>query len=116
METIYQSRIRKRGYIHFLIGLFVRIPSFLKFSYSRLVARAKGAIVDRSVTIPVAVAKKFNHGVIVDSNVSIGYHVDFTSMLYPMHIGHHVIRDCREMLKIVFDFPNELIDKVIEIS
>lgn len=91
METIYQSRIRKRGYIHFLIGLFVRIPSFLKFSYSRLVARAKGAIVDRSVTIPVAVAKKFNHGVIVDSNVSIGYHVDFTSMLYPMHIGHHVI-------------------------
>lgn len=58
METIYQSRIRKRGYIHFLIGLFVRIPSFLKFSYSRLVARAKGAIVDRSVTIPVAVAKK----------------------------------------------------------
>ena len=25
-------------------------------------------------------------------------------------------RDCREMLKIVFDFPNELIDKVIEIS
>lgn len=27
-----------------------------------------------------------------------------------------LIRDCREMLKIVFDFPNELIDKVIEIS
>ena len=27
-----------------------------------------------------------------------------------------VNRDCREMLKIVFDFPNELIDKVIEIS
>ena len=27
-----------------------------------------------------------------------------------------VPRDCREMLKIVFDFPNELIDKVIEIS
>ena len=25
-------------------------------------------------------------------------------------------RDCREMLKIVFYFPNELIDKVIEIS
>ena len=27
-----------------------------------------------------------------------------------------ILRDCREMLKIVFDFPNELIDKVIEIS
>ena len=27
-----------------------------------------------------------------------------------------IIRDCREMLKIVFDFYNELIDKVIEIS
>ena len=27
-----------------------------------------------------------------------------------------LFRDCREMLKIVFDFPNELIDKVIEIS
>ena len=27
-----------------------------------------------------------------------------------------LVRDCREMLKIVFDFPNELIDKVIEIS
>lgn len=27
-----------------------------------------------------------------------------------------VIRDCREMPKKVFDFPNELIDKVIEIS
>ena len=26
-----------------------------------------------------------------------------------------LVRDCREMLKIVFDFPNELIDKVIEI-
>ena len=26
------------------------------------------------------------------------------------------IRDCREMPKKVFDFPNELIDKVIEIS
>lgn len=25
-------------------------------------------------------------------------------------------RDCREMPKKVFDFPNELIDKVIEIS
>ena len=30
--------------------------------------------------------------------------------------GLELIRDCREMLKIVFDFPNELIDKVIEIS
>ena len=27
-----------------------------------------------------------------------------------------VNRDCREMPKKVFDFPNELIDKVIEIS
>ena len=27
-----------------------------------------------------------------------------------------LLRDCREMLKIVFDFPKELIDKVIEIS
>ena len=27
-----------------------------------------------------------------------------------------VVRDCREMPKKVFDFPNELIDKVIEIS
>ena len=26
-----------------------------------------------------------------------------------------VTRDCREMPKKVFDFPNELIDKVIEI-
>ena len=26
------------------------------------------------------------------------------------------LRDCREMPKKVFDFPNELIDKVIEIS
>ena len=26
------------------------------------------------------------------------------------------LRDCREMLKIVFGFPNELIDKVMEIS
>ena len=37
------------------------------------------------------------------------------------HIGEYcvnliVLRDCREMLKIVFYFPNELIDKVIEIS
>ena len=32
--------------------------------------------------------------------------------------GHRLsyIRDCREMPKKVFDFPNELIDKVIEIS
>ena len=28
----------------------------------------------------------------------------------------YVNRDCREMPKKVFDFPNELIDKVIEIS
>ena len=27
-----------------------------------------------------------------------------------------IIRDCREMPKKVFNFPNELIDKVIEIS
>ena len=27
-----------------------------------------------------------------------------------------IIRDCREMPKKVFDFPKELIDKVIEIS
>ena len=27
-----------------------------------------------------------------------------------------LIRDCREMPKKVFDFPNELIDKAIEIS
>ncbi len=27
-----------------------------------------------------------------------------------------LIRDCREMPKKVFNFPNELIDKVIEIS
>ena len=31
-------------------------------------------------------------------------------------ISNTYFRDCREMLKIVFDFPNELIDKVIEIS
>ena len=91
METIYQQRVRKRRCIHFLVGFIVRIPSFLKFSYSRLVARAKGATIDRSATIPVAVAKKFNHCVTIDSNVSIGYNVDFTSMLCPMHIGHHVI-------------------------
>ena len=27
-----------------------------------------------------------------------------------------LFRDCREMPKKVFDFPNELIDKVIEVS
>ena len=27
-----------------------------------------------------------------------------------------LVRDCREMLKKVFDFPSELIDKLIEIS
>ena len=27
-----------------------------------------------------------------------------------------ILRDCREMLKIVFDFPNELSDKGIEIA
>ena len=33
-----------------------------------------------------------------------------------LRTNQEISRDCREMLKIVFDFPNELIDKVIEIS
>ena len=52
---------------------------------------AKGATIDRSATFPIAVAKKFNRCVTIDSNVSIGHDVDFTSMLCPMHIGHHAI-------------------------
>ena len=52
MGTVYEQRVRKRGCIHFLVGLFVRIPPFLKFSYSRLIARAKGATIDRSATFP----------------------------------------------------------------
>lgn len=91
METLYQSRIKSRNFIHFLLGLLVRVPSFLKYSYSRQIARTKGAIIDKSATIPVAVAKKFNSNVTVENNVSINHDVDFTSMLYPLHIGHHVI-------------------------
>ena len=91
METVYESRIRSRSFIHFLIGLILRIPPFLKFSYSRMIARKKGAVVDKSATIPVSVAKKFNRFMNIENNVSINYNVDFTSMLYPLHIGHHVI-------------------------
>lgn len=39
------------------------------------------------------------------------------SVMYDLAASHAVLgRDCREMPKKVFDFPNELIDKVIEIS
>ena len=41
---------------------------------------------------------------------------DFQLTHQLLHVLGHYLRDCREMPKKVFDFPNELIDKVIEIS
>lgn len=91
MKTKYQKRIIERGIIHFLIGVLVRIPSFLKYSYSRFVAKYHGAHIGKSSIIPLPVAKKLNQLVRIENNVSIGYHVEFTSMLYPLHIGSNVI-------------------------
>lgn len=89
--TAYESRIRSRNLFHFLVGFVARVPSFISFRYALILARRKGAVIGKNVTVPVSVAKKMGSFIQIEDNVSINHSVSFTSLKYPLKIRHHVI-------------------------
>lgn len=91
MKTNYISNIQSRNLIHFCAGIISRIPRYLIFRYSDVIARFHGAKIGKSVTIWPSFAKKLNSQISIGSNVSINNNVNLTSIIYPLKIGNNVI-------------------------
>ena len=70
METVYRSNVSEREMYTFSCWIICEIPPFLKFSYSRLIARAKGATI---------------------AMFQLGMMLILLPCYCPMHIGHHAI-------------------------
>lgn len=79
----------------FNIKIFVGTNSTIKtiyiFSYTRYIARRRGAIVGKDVTMPLSFAKRVNSNLIIGNNVSIARGVNFSSFRYKCIIGNNVI-------------------------
>lgn len=91
METLYESRIVHRSIIRFLIGVFARLPRYIKFKSIRRKAIRKGAKIGQDVTISPDFIRNLNSFVEIGDHTSIAHECDLTSLLYPIVIGRNVI-------------------------
>lgn len=91
MDTEYTRRVTSKSLIRFLVGILIRVPSFIKYRYSAWIGRRRGAKIGNNVTIPVSVAKQIDGMTTIESYVSISHSVEFTSMKYPFVIKNNSI-------------------------
>lgn len=64
----YNTEVRQRSLIRFVIGLIPRVYFYLKFSFIRYIARRMGGVIGEGVMMPFSLARRAN------SNLEIGDH------------------------------------------
>ena len=64
----YNTEVRQRSLIRFVIGLIPRVYIYLKFSFIRYIARRMGGVIGEGVMMPFSLARRAN------SNLEIGDH------------------------------------------
>jgi acetyltransferase-like isoleucine patch superfamily enzyme len=87
--TLYKEKIKKRSKLRFLIGLYPRTKKYLIQSYINRIARKKGAILGKNVSIPYALAKIANANLIIGDYTSI--QTDKIDLRAKVKIGSRVI-------------------------
>lgn len=88
-EGSYEERIGRRGLLHFVAGLLLRLRLWLRFSYNRRKAIRRGAKIGKNTVILSGLARRANANLVVGDECSIGTaKLDSRS---PVHIGDHVI-------------------------
>lgn len=68
MEEDYQSRIKSRSRLRFLVGLIARLRIYFIFSINRKIASWRGAKIGDSSIIPFALALKANKNLIIGND------------------------------------------------
>ena len=89
-RTKYERDVQDRSTLRYYLGLIVRWKQHFKYARAVRIARKNGATIGEGVTMPIALAKKVNHNVVIGDHVSI-LTTDFSSFRYPIKIGNNVI-------------------------
>lgn len=90
MSSYYLERIRNRSFLNFLKGAIVRFPPFIKYLQATSIARKKGALVGKNVTMSKDFARKLNQNISIGDNVSI-LSCEISSVRYKLSIGSNSI-------------------------
>jgi acetyltransferase-like isoleucine patch superfamily enzyme len=88
-QTNYEIDIQNRSLFRFYIGIGARIQKHLYYSYSRYIARKRGASIGKNVVLPLALAKKANSNLSVGDNTSL--QTELIDLRAQVTIGSHVI-------------------------
>jgi acetyltransferase-like isoleucine patch superfamily enzyme len=88
-QTTYQTGIKNRSRIRFLIGLYPRFIRYLQLYYIRYIARKRGAIVGANTVILYSLAKKANPNLVIGHNTVI--QTEKIDVRSPVRIGNNCI-------------------------
>ena len=88
-RTKYELDIQNRSLFRYYLGIGARLKKYFYYSYSRYVARKKGAIIGYNTVLPLSLAKKANRNLIIGENSSI--QTDLIDLRTKVTIGSNVI-------------------------
>ena len=88
-QTVYQNSIRSRSKVRFIFGLFPRLISYLKNYYITNLAKRRGAIIGKNVTMPYKLAKIANSNLCIGDSTSI--QTSLIDLRSHVNIGSNVI-------------------------
>lgn len=88
-KTKYELDIQNRSLLRYYLGIGARLKKYLYYSYSRFIARKKGAIIGHNVVLPLSLARKANSNLVVGNNSSI--QTDIIDLRAKVSIGSNVI-------------------------
>lgn len=89
--SLYTERIQNRSRLNFILGIFTRLPKFLKYRFNRLIATRKGASIGSTCSINHKFAKNCGERIKVHNYVSLDQWVDIGSCRRNLEIKSHTI-------------------------
>lgn len=107
LPQIYINEIRKRGTIHYYLGLVIRSILYIKFAFFRWIARYKGATIGNNTNISWKIASKANKNLIIGDDcvieaeyfdlrggkIIIHDHVIINKEVSIIRVSHHIDDD-----------------------
>jgi len=88
-KTKYELDIQNRSLFHYYLGIGARLKKYLYYSYSRYIARKKGANIGENTVLPLSLAKRANENLVIGKNSSI--QTDLIDLRAKVIIGSNVI-------------------------
>lgn len=88
-KTKYEIDIQNRSLFRYYLGMGARLKKYLYYSYSRFIARKKGAIIGHNAVLPLSLARKANSNLVIGNNSSI--QTDIIDLRAKVSIGNNVI-------------------------